>query len=755
MGPSEEGPSYFVALWRKVITNPATPRVAVALASFFLILGVTASHLASPRSSILEVGNVARTDYVAPYFALFEDTTATLSARDSAAGQVDFIYTIDNAIPAGVTDGLVKFFNTVNELSLKLANPGPNPDVENMSDRDTAPETIEEDPQAAAIQELSDLLDEAAKTHNVHISPVEDKDLLTLLKTNQAGRDVLFNVIDRSLRARMISIVKADDLPKVLDSLRETITENSKAAKLSSDSERIATGIALHFMRPNAVVDLEATEKAKKAARNAIEPVMSQVRAGEIFLRAGEVITKEDIDILNALGMMEQTGKRKTWIGIFLFTVLLACSFILASYFLRSLILKNLDDLRHYILFYTILTLAYLTCFFLIQRIYMSAQGMPSAMALTLASLPVIAAAVLFAHYFTRLLASVASGLLAIFVTIAANEPAVLLPALFTSIAASLLIRRDCPRPTMIKAIVVLPLLWSVALLAQAYSAGIDLSVLTANPWIILAGIAPAPVAMIMADFLLDSAFNIPTTNRLREFDSPDHPLLRKLQLEAPGTWHHSMMLGLIAEAACQAVGGNTLLVRVACMYHDIGKIRRPEFFIENQGGGRNLHDKYSPWLSKIIVEGHVKDGIAMAKAHGLPKELIDMIPQHHGTALIQYFFRKALAMSEDGYVNEYEYRYPGPKPQSPEAACINIADASESATRSLEDPTPHRIETQIKRIYEERLLDGQYDECGLALNQLDLIKTVIIGRLTAAYHGRIEYPEEEELRRQLQLKRA
>ena len=136
-------------------------------------------------------------------------------------------------------------------------------------------------------------------------------------------------------------------------------------------------------------------------------------------------------------------------------------------------------------------------------------------------------------------------------------------------------------------------------------------------------------------------------------------------------------------------------------------------------------------------------------------KELVDLIPQHHGTCLIKYFFRKALAMSDDGYVNEYDYRYPGPKPQTLEAACINIADAAESAARSLDEPTPHRIESLINKIYEERLLDGQFEECGLALNDLETIKDTIIDRLIGAYHARIEYPEEEELRRQFQLKRA
>jgi hypothetical protein len=376
-------------------------------------------------------------------------------------------------------------------------------------------------------------------------------------------------------------------------------------------------------------------------------------------------------------------------------------------------------------------------------------------MLMILSSLPVISGAVLLGHYFSRVVAATISGFLGILITLAAGDPGVLLPALLPSLSASLLIKRDAPRSQLFRAIIFLPFIWAAAVLAETYTAGLDLSIVQHNPWILVYGIAPAPVAFIFANFVLDGAFNIPTANRLREFDTPDHPLLKKLQLEAAGTWHHSMMVGLIAEAACQALGGNTLLVRVSCMYHDIGKLRRPEFFVENQFSGVNIHDKYSPWLSKIIIESHVKDGLAMGKAHGLPQEMLDMIPEHHGTSLITYFFRKALAISEEGYVNEYDYRYPGPKPQTLEAACINLADACESATRTLEEPTPHRIESLVNRIYEERLLDGQYDECGLALNQLDTIKTIIIERLTGAYHARIEYPEEEELRRQFQLKRA
>jgi len=524
---------------------------------------------------------------------------------------------------------------------------------------------------------------------------------------------------------------------------------------LSAEQGRLAALVASYFIRPNAMQDVAATEHARQQARDSTPPVEKEVARGQIFLREGEIITQESLDILRALGMEGGAQRENVWLAILLFAGLLAACFYFGVAFLGSSRGSQLNDLRYYLLLFAILTLGYLAAFFVVRELIRTGLGKPDEALIFLASLPLIVAAVLFAHYFTRASSAVLSGFLAGMVSLAAGFPWIVLPALFPSLCASMLLKRDATKPQIGRTMAVLPVIWAATVLGEAYMGGMDLSAIQRVPWILLGGVVPVPVAMLLANLIFDSVFNIATANRLREFDNPDHPLLKRLQLEASGTWHHSMMVGIIAEAACQALGGNTLLVRVACMYHDIGKLRRPEFFVENQYGKVNIHDKYSPWLSKLIIESHVKDGVAMAKAHGLPQELIDMIPQHHGTSLITYFFRKALAMSEDGYVNEYDYRYPGPKPQSLEAACINLADACESAARTLEEPTPHRIESLVHRIYEERLLDGQYNECGLALNQLETIKTVIAERLIAAYHARIEYPEEEELRRQFQLKRA
>ncbi len=770
MPSSDEGPPVISALWRRIFESPVTPRVAVTLACFLLIFAITANHLAHPKSPIPLVGDVAGKDYKATNSIIYTDTEATKIARDASAREVGPEYKIDVIANNRVIVNLKEFFSRIDELAveIKLIEELASPTEETEGTEPTSPEGPEineeatipinlDDVRDSAATELLDLLDNYLYNSHLLQNKLTGEDLINLINLDSITRENVHSIIESSLRDHMRYFIFAvdDELRNELSALNETIIRKAEESGFSPENSLLAAQTGKYFLRPNAVLDDEATALARDQAREDTEPIRKEVRNGEIYLRTGEVITQEHIDIMMELGMVGGARPQNIWITILLFTLILALALVMGSIYTVGRGIRQFNDPRYYLLFYTIITIAYLSSFFLIQRLTSADGARPAELLLSLASLPVIAAAVLISHYFTRILALLVSGFLAVIVTLAAGEPSLLLPTLFTSLLACIMIERDCQKSLMIRAIIILPLAWVTALIAQAYSAGIPLAILGENPWFLLLGTAPAPVALVLANFVLDAAFNIPTSSRLAEFDNQDHPLLRKLQFEAPGTWHHSMMVGLIAEAACQAIGGNTHLVRVACMYHDIGKLRRPEFFIENQHGGVNVHDKYSPWLSKIIIESHVKDGIAMAKAHGLPQELIDMIPEHHGTSLISYFFRKALAMSEDGFINEYDYRYPGPKPQTPEAACINLADAAESATRSLEEPTPHRIESLVNKIYEERLLDGQFDECRLDLNELETIKDTIIDRLIGSYHARIDYPEEEELKRQLQLKRA
>ena len=240
--------------------------------------------------------------------------------------------------------------------------------------------------------------------------------------------------------------------------------------------------------------------------------------------------------------------------------------------------------------------------------------------------------------------------------------------------------------------------------------------------------------------------FGVLTDLSLLEMGDVAHPLLQELVRRAPGTYNHSITVGSIAEAAAESIGARGLLVRIGAYFHDIGKMLKPWYFAENQGPDGNRHDSLAPELSTLIIIAHIKDGAELARKHHLPQPIIDFIVEHHGTTLIEYFYHRAAERSEAAdngdTVHESSFRYPGPKPRTVEAAVLMLSDAVESACRTLVEPTPSRIENVVEEIAMKRLLDGQFDECGLTLKQLRLIEDSLVKSLSAVYHGRVKYPE-------------
>jgi putative nucleotidyltransferase with HDIG domain len=247
---------------------------------------------------------------------------------------------------------------------------------------------------------------------------------------------------------------------------------------------------------------------------------------------------------------------------------------------------------------------------------------------------------------------------------------------------------------------------------------------------------------------LVERCFGIITDVRLLELADGSHPLLQELVRRAPGTYTHSMIVATLAEAAAEAIGANPLLARVGSYFHDVGKMLKPHYFIENQLG-ENRHDSLEPALSTLVVIGHVKDGLALARQYDLPRPIADFIGQHHGTTLVEYFFREAVRQQEnqgqDGTELEASFRYPGPKPQNRENGIVMLADAVESSSRALKEPAPGSLRKLVHDILMKRLLDGQFEESGLTLTELHLIEEHLATNLTALYHGRIKYPDESQ----------
>jgi len=250
---------------------------------------------------------------------------------------------------------------------------------------------------------------------------------------------------------------------------------------------------------------------------------------------------------------------------------------------------------------------------------------------------------------------------------------------------------------------------------------------------------------------LIEKTFRIATSMTLLDYSDANQPLLKKLAMEAPGTFSHSLLIGSMAEAAAEAIGANGLLSRVGAYYHDIGKIGKPRYFIENQMGIASRHEQLSPAMSQLIIAGHVKDGIEMAKEYGLPSVIIQFIETHHGTTLIEYFYEEAKKKTEGGTSppTEAGFRYPGPRPQTKEAAIVMLADTVEGAVRALTEITPTKIEAVVHNMAMKRLQDGQFDECELTLRELSRIEDSLSKSLVAHYHGRIAYPKPAEQNQQ------
>jgi putative nucleotidyltransferase with HDIG domain len=259
--------------------------------------------------------------------------------------------------------------------------------------------------------------------------------------------------------------------------------------------------------------------------------------------------------------------------------------------------------------------------------------------------------------------------------------------------------------------------------------------------WTLLAG-------FLMTGLLpfVERLFGVLTDLSLLEVGDVAHPLLQELVRRAPGTYNHSINVASIGEAAAEAIGARGLLVRVGAYFHDIGKMLKPAYFVENQGT-ENRHESLVPAMSTLIIIAHVKEGAELARQYKLPQPIVDLISEHHGTTLVEYFYRRATerqqADPDAGDVDEQTYRYPGPKPTTRESAVLMLSDAVESASRALTEPTPARIASLVHELAMKRLLDGQFDECGLTLEELELIEQSLVKSLTAVYHGRVKYPDQ------------
>lgn len=495
---------------------------------------------------------------------------------------------------------------------------------------------------------------------------------------------------------------------------------------LSSEEREAVAPLVQHVLRPNLLLSPEKIDRARQEAARSVADV--RIREGQMIIRRGDLVESEHIALLQDLGLLD--GRPD--FGFFAATaLLLALVFTMVGVYLyqhnRNVYASDGQLALIGLVALSVAGLAKVD----------AVIGWPGAGFLV----PVGLASLLITLLIDSRVAIVVTVALSVVVAgLFGLDGRMFVVALAGGLAGVFSVSRVSERSDLTRAGFVVGGANFLAMVVLGLFRG-DTFVIQFSFLGLLNGLM-AGVGTIGLLPYLETLFGITSSIRLLELSNPNHPLLRKLLMEAPGSYHHSMMVGNLAEAGAEAIGANQLLVRVGAQYHDVGKSKRPYFFVENQFGGENPHDKISPTLSTLIIMAHVKDGVELAKEHKLPAVIVDFIREHHGTDLIKYFYNKALENGAEDSVDERDFRYPGPKPQSKETALVMLADGAEAAVRSLGRPTPGRIEGLVRRIVKDRLESGQLDESNLTLRELDKIADAFVRVLTGIFHKRIEYPE-------------
>ncbi|RLB11916.1 MAG: HD family phosphohydrolase [Deltaproteobacteria bacterium] len=532
--------------------------------------------------------------------------------------------------------------------------------------------------------------------------------------------------------------------------VKEIILKKKKEIIEETGNKRLAEligNMAEILIQPNITFNSRETELRKEIAKNSVKPSYFKVKKGEMIVREGEKITPEILLKLNAQrkALKEEKGISKL-IGMFV----LVCSMLGVTYFIGSLSTgkkshRRLKDLIFTGLMLLIVYLIVLFSNFIAEEFSRTFQNFsPNALRFII---PVATGSMLVSIFLGINSAIGFSFVASVISAIVLKRHIEYFIYFFVNSLISAYGVKSCrERIVFIKTglkvglVNIILAISAEILLGLTSSVEIIIAVISAFMGGIFSGIVTTGLQP-----LIESVFGYTSDIKLLELASLDQPLLQELMVRAPGTYHHSVIVSNMVEAAAHEIGANPLLAKVAAYYHDIGKMKKPLYFIENQIGTENKHEKLAPSMSALILISHVKDGVEIAKKHKLGQEIIDIIQQHHGTSLITYFYEKAKAQAEKSgkaLPNEADFRYPGPKPQTKEAGLVMLADSVEAACRSLSDPTPARIKGTVQNIINKIFADGQLDECELTLKDLNKIAKSFNKTLAGIFHHRIEYPE-------------
>lgn len=675
---------------------PLLQKALIIAATYLLLCAILALGV-SPEQHDIQIGAPAPLDILATKDVI--DTVTTDELKNAAAAAVEPSYkNVDLSVVGSVSSDMDALFARL--LALREDNP---PDASAITDQD--------------LQAVNAALP-------IDITAEEYAALLT---ADAESLKQLFNSAIISVRDTLNSTVLEGQEISVVNRLSRTLAAAGNPTALVS----LVTAVMRECMRPNMLIDEEITESNRQKARDAVETVTCV--KGEVIVRRGEIVTMAQYTMLSSLGLLKEDSVDLPLLaGIALVLALIVgCMALYLNRYLKSRMTPaNLMLLA-------LISLSVTTLCFAISR--WNAYTMPLSLGLMLVAILFDQRAALYFNFalgfVASLLSDTSSGLFSV------TMFSVLLMSMVSGPIILAVFSRRTQRITLLLAGALVGISNFVCTLAVGLINSADLSSVTTNAlWAMSNGIISS-ILCIGLQPLLELLFNLATNTKLIELSNPNQPLLRRLLLEAPGTYHHSIIVANLAEAAASAVGGNALLARVGAYYHDVGKLKRPVYFKENQLGD-NPHDRTDPRVSVAILTAHPRDGVAMAQKARIPEPVLNIIRQHHGDSVALFFYDKAVKLYGAENVDINAFRYEGPRPRSKEAACVMLADTIEAAARSVPDPSPEKIDALIHKLVRSKLNDGQLDESELTFNDLEKICSAFSTVLTGVFHERIEYPD-------------
>lgn len=718
-----------------------------AMARFLLFLFLTLVFYVSlapnlvPEKYDIKVGMPSDKQILAP--AQIPNNKATLKAQEEAAERIQPIYTFVSLRNDNLLDTIITRIETLNQ-----------DDSISFSEK---VEIYRKDIPGRVEQFITNfisvnrnkypdkLLDEMRQkvTEQSYQIPEE-----TFIKIARLTQDDI-----SQLKPVAIDIVSKLMNDQVLDAhtARSKVAEAVNTSSLTKRATReVVQELARFVITANKFYDEEATKEAKVQARENTPPVY--IKQGDVLVHKGEVITQETYALLNELELLKSDVNYWPQLGVTLMSALFSLAlYMYIRYTSAGTVFKynNAQLLMLVLIFLLNIVAMHIVGFVQTEEAPYIGYLAPVAMGVMLVTLLLDMSLAFVCAIIFGILASIILNV---------QQGGIFdfqfgFVAVVVCFASIFVIHKASQRSMILKAGIMACLFGALAVVTLVMLNGEPLGkieTLYAAGYAFVSGLLTAVLVLGLMPFF-EITFGILSALKLVELANPNHPLLRKLLTETPGTYHHSVMVGNLSEAAAEAIGADGLLCRVGSFYHDIGKTKRPSYFIENQTNIENPHDSIEPQLSKSIIVAHPRDGVEMLKDYKIPKPIRDIAEQHHGTTFLKYFYYKALKQAEEQGIEpdftEDDYRYPGPKAQSKEAAIVGIADCVEAAVRSLRNPTVDQIESMISKIIKDRLEDQQYNECDLTMKELDVVAKSLKETVMGIFHSRIEYPEEVKLK--------